>query len=205
MKKAASILCLVSLLLALVSCVPQGEHRHTLGEDATSTTSCAPQDEHRHTLRQVAAIAATCTEAGNNAYYVCTTCRKVFSDAKGMFETSVEAQTIPAEGHLLPPTGICGLVQCENCGGTFGRTDHELNAATCTTCIFCKHCGYTEGAPLGHLWEAECDTVCGRCEETRTASHADTDNNGVCDDCNAPVSSTLPGGGGSVELPRDEF
>lgn len=185
MKKAASILCLVCLLFALASC------------DA--------RDGHQHTLEEVAATAATCTEAGNDAYYVCTTCHKAFSDAQGRVETSVEEQTIPAQGHLLPPTGMCGLVQCETCGGTFGRTDHELNEATCTTCISCKHCGYTDGEPLGHLWETECATTCSRCEETRTASHADTDNDGACDYCNAPISATIPGGGGSTELPKDEF
>ena len=58
---------------------------------------------------------------------------------------------------------------------------------------------------LGHLWETECDTTCGRCGETRTASHADTDHNDVCDYCGDPISATIPGDGGSTELPKDEF
>ncbi len=47
-----------------------------------------------HTLTKVEAKAATPTEAGNNEYYTCSVCGKVFKDAEGTIETTVEAEKI---------------------------------------------------------------------------------------------------------------
>ena len=53
---------------------------------------------HQHSLTKVDAKEATCTVAGNNEYYTCS-CGKVFKDAEGTTETTVEAETIAAKGH----------------------------------------------------------------------------------------------------------
>ncbi len=65
-----------------------------------------------HSLTPVEAKAATCTEAGNKAYWKCSECDALFSDAEGKTETSLEEVTIAATGHSLTPV--------------------EAKAATCT-------------------------------------------------------------------------
>ena len=47
-----------------------------------------------HSLTKTEAKAATYTETGNNEYYTCSVCQKVFKDAAGTQETTVEAETI---------------------------------------------------------------------------------------------------------------
>ena len=52
-----------------------------------------------HTLTAVPEVPATCETAGTKAYWECSVCRKLFSDAEGKNETTLEALTIPATGH----------------------------------------------------------------------------------------------------------
>ena len=52
-----------------------------------------------HDLTLTPAKAATATASGNNAYYTCSRCNKVFK-ADGVTETTVEAETIPALGDV---------------------------------------------------------------------------------------------------------
>ena len=52
-----------------------------------------------HTLTAVAEVPATCEETGVKAHWECSVCRKLFSDADGKNETTLEALTIPATGH----------------------------------------------------------------------------------------------------------
>ncbi|MGM9650914.1 MAG: InlB B-repeat-containing protein, partial [Faecousia sp.] len=77
---------------------------------ADSTLDCAINDgypvltwqvipTHTHTLTQTPAVAATCTEAGNIAYWTCSACEKIFSDAEGTTEITLEETAIPATGH----------------------------------------------------------------------------------------------------------
>ena len=52
-----------------------------------------------HTLTAVAEVPATCEETGVKAHWVCSVCGKLFSDAEGKNETTLEALTIGAPGH----------------------------------------------------------------------------------------------------------
>ena len=52
-----------------------------------------------HTLTAVPEVPATCEETGVKAHWVCSVCGKLFSDADGKNETTLEALTIPATGH----------------------------------------------------------------------------------------------------------
>ena len=52
-----------------------------------------------HTLTAVAEVPATCTETGVKAHWVCSVCGKLFSDAEGKNETTLEALTIGVLGH----------------------------------------------------------------------------------------------------------
>ena len=52
-----------------------------------------------HTLTAVEAVPATCETAGVEAYWKCSVCGKLFSDAEGKTETTLEKLAIPATGH----------------------------------------------------------------------------------------------------------
>ena len=52
-----------------------------------------------HTLTAVEAVPATCETAGVKAHWVCSVCGKLFSDAEGKTETTLEKLAIPATGH----------------------------------------------------------------------------------------------------------
>ena len=52
-----------------------------------------------HTLTAVAKVPATCETAGTSAHWKCEVCGKLFSDAEGQTETTLEKLTIPATGH----------------------------------------------------------------------------------------------------------
>ena len=52
----------------------------------------------KHALTKTEATPATCTKNGNNEYYTCETCHKVFKDAAGTQKTTVAAEIIKAPG-----------------------------------------------------------------------------------------------------------
>ena len=54
-----------------------------------------------HAMKKTDASPATCTETGNNEYYTCDRCHKVYKDAAGAAETTIEKETIPANGHNM--------------------------------------------------------------------------------------------------------
>ena len=61
----------------------------------TNTDPCADG----HTLTAVVEVPATCETAGVKAHWVCSVCGKLFSDAEGKTETTLEKLAIPATGH----------------------------------------------------------------------------------------------------------
>ena len=62
------------------------------------TPTPTPTPEHKHNLVKTEEKAATATIAGNKAYWTCSDCGKVYSDAEGTTETTVAAMTIAATG-----------------------------------------------------------------------------------------------------------
>ena len=72
-------------------------------------TAC---NDEEHTLSLIEEQAATCTQAGNEAYYLCSHCGKLFADENAETEVSEADVTIAALGHEM--------------------THHEAVAATCT-------------------------------------------------------------------------
>ena len=90
-----------------------------------------------HTLTKTDAKVATCTEAGNNEYYTCETCGKVFK-ADQQTETTVKAETLSKLNHDIQ--------------------HHEAKAATCMevgweayeTCSRCDYTTYKEVPATGH-------------------------------------------------------
>ena len=68
------------------------------GKEYTDTKT-APIPAKGHTLTAVAEVPATCETAGVKAHWKCSVCGKLFSDAEGKTETTLEKLTIPATGH----------------------------------------------------------------------------------------------------------
>ena len=68
------------------------------GKEYTDTKT-EPVPAAGHTLTAVEAVPATCETAGVKAHWKCEVCGKLFSDAEGKTETTLEKLAIPATGH----------------------------------------------------------------------------------------------------------
>ena len=68
------------------------------GKDYTDTKT-EPVPAKGHQLTAVEAVPATCETAGTSAHWKCDVCGKLFSDAEGKTETTLEKLAIPATGH----------------------------------------------------------------------------------------------------------
>ena len=87
-----------------------------------------------HTLTAVEAVEATCTAPGQEAYWVCSECGRMFSDAACTQEISAPVKT-EAKGHTLKavekvaPTcekaGMEAYWKCETCGWLFSDAAGE--------------------------------------------------------------------------------
>ena len=116
------------------TCTTDGVKTYTC--KVCSETKTEPIKASGHSLTKVEAIAATCTEGGNNEYYTCSVCKKVFKADKTT-ETTVADETLAALGHKLTKTeakaatcteaGNSEYYTCGNCGKFFsdeaGKTE----------------------------------------------------------------------------------
>lgn len=79
----------------------------------------------KHDLESIPAADATCTEDGNIAYYCCTECEKLYSDADAKNEITLESTVVSAIGHAektvegyaptYDETGLTSGIQCSVC------------------------------------------------------------------------------------------
>ena len=90
-----------------------------------------------HALTAVAEKPSTCMEEGTKAYYICSACGKIFLDAEGKTETTLEELVIPTGGHQLKEVpakestcveeGNKAYWECSVCGKLFldaeGKTE----------------------------------------------------------------------------------
>lgn len=120
-----------------VATVANGEVTAVAAGEATITAKigslsreCAVTVTCSHDLKTTNATESTCKVQGNNTYYSCSTCGKVFSDADGKNETTVDKQKLP-------------LIDCK--GGT----------ATCTKRAVCSMCGQEYGVLADHVYETK--------------------------------------------------
>ena len=108
------------------TCTTDGVKTYTC--KVCSETKTEPIKASGHSLTKVEAVAATCTEGGNNEYYTCSVCKKVFKADKTT-ETTVADETLAALGHKLTKTeakaatctepGNNAYWTCETCGQVF--------------------------------------------------------------------------------------
>lgn len=78
------------------------------GKTYTSTKDVADIPAAGHKLTKTEAKAPTCTEPGSAEYWTCGVCDKVFSDAAGDHEITLEDAAIPATGHEFEG-GLCSV------------------------------------------------------------------------------------------------
>lgn len=116
------------------TCTTDGVKTYTC--KVCSETKTEPIKASGHSLTKVEAVAATCTEGGNNEYYTCSVCKKVFKADKTT-ETTVADETLAALGHSMTKTeaqaatcteaGNSEYYTCGNCGKFFsdeaGKTE----------------------------------------------------------------------------------
>ena len=116
-----------------------------------------------HALVKTAATAATCTSTGNKEYYTCSICNKVYADAEGVLETTVEGCKINVLDHAWEKATCNTPKTCSVCGATEGNAlGHSWKEATCTSPRTCSVCGATAGEPIAHnINEASICTICG--------------------------------------------
>lgn len=114
-----------------------------------------------HALTAVAEKPSTCMEEGTKAYYICSTCGKIFLDAEGKTETSREEVSLPTSGQhnmvqvpAKEPTctedGNSTYYKCSECGRCTSddkgemeidessmklpATGHKFEGGVCTVC-----------------------------------------------------------------------
>lgn len=118
------------------TCTTDGVKTYTC--KVCSETKTEPIKASGHSLTKVEAVAATCTEGGNNEYYTCSVCKKVFKADKTT-ETTVADETLAALGHKLTKTeakaatcteaGNNEYYTCGNCGKFFSDADGKNEIA----------------------------------------------------------------------------
>ncbi len=93
--------------------------------------NCTHTNEGASTIVSVASVAPTCTGTGVAAHYKCTKCGRLFTDAAGTTETTLDALTVPATGHdweANEPTYEWSV-----------STFNEYTVPTCTATVVCHN------------------------------------------------------------------
>ena len=115
-----------------------------------------------HSMIKTEAVVATCTEAGNNAYWTCSRCGRVYKDDKGTAETTVEVEARSELGHSMieieakaatcTEAGNNAYCTCSRCN----RVYKDAEGTTETTA------GAEETTALGHdyVWVVTKEATC---------------------------------------------
>ena len=138
-------------------------------ENGAKTASCTVTvvAEHVHNLIHTDAKESTCKEAGNIEYWTCEGCDKIFADAEGDEEITVEDTIIPKKEHT-PSEAVKENEEAATCEED-GSYDEVVKCSVCGEVISSEH----KVVPaLEHDWgewietKPATDTSTG--EETRT-------------------------------------
>ncbi|MDE6762859.1 MAG: hypothetical protein K2J73_04185 [Oscillospiraceae bacterium] len=108
----------------------EGEKTYTCTDCSATKTEIVDKLTHTHTLTAHDAVSATCTTDGNEAYWTCSSCNKMFSDENGTTEIT-EIPTIAATGHAY------------STDWTSNETSH-WHAATCGHDVISEAAAHTE-------------------------------------------------------------
>ena len=163
------------------TCTEDGsESHHCLVCDAIDETTAVVIPAKGHAMTRTAGNDATCTEDGNTEYWTCSRCNKLFSDASGTEETTLEATVIPAKGH----------VWAENYTVDREATCAEVGSES----IHCTVCDATNEATVRAIpkkehtygeWKVTVEATCTK----------DGSKERVCADCGNKETETIPATG----------
>lgn len=151
-----------------------------------------------HTLTKTPAKAATCVAGGNDAYWTCSVCGNVYSDAAGTIKTSVAEMTKGADANahdleLVPAVASTCKVQghgeyykCKLCGKMFDKNTNDKQELTTITLLpLAAHDYGTYYSDANSHWQ-----FCKVCGDKKSAAHtpgadATDTTSQVCQDCGA--------------------
>lgn len=147
--------------------------------DGGFTASCEVKVSCAHTNKsEFAAVASTCEMQGNNLYYVCNDCGKVFK-ADGVTETTVADETLPLAEHTYvhfdedPAThfapGMKEHYTCDICMKLFDANKKEVTDSSVLMIPKIPHSyGDWQSDDVSHWHECGCGNI------TDRASHSFT-------------------------------
>ena len=126
-------------------------------------------------------VAENCEEPGNVAYYTCNRCGRIFLDANGEYEITLDGTVVPALGHIDKnedgTCDFCGKIIEEGSEHTHHFSDWEVfEPATCTK-------------PGLEIRTCNCGEVEKR--EIPATGHVDEDKDGKCDNCGVDMGGEL--------------
>lgn len=109
-------------------------------------------------------VSGNCVDGGNLAYWTCSVCHRVFSDAQGLTEITLDDVTLPAGGEHTYENGVCTKCGAQETAHVHDLTHVEAVAAACKQdgnieYWYCADCGkyYSDAAATTEITQA--DTV----------------------------------------------
>lgn len=125
-------------------------------------TETETQQAKGHTWIETDTTEATCTEEGETKSR-CTNCdeKKTETEPKKEHDLADPVRTEPtcaAEGKEVATCNDCGKEEVT----LIEKLPHDLEPATCESGEKCKNCGEEVSEPLGHEYESNVCTVCGK-------------------------------------------
>lgn len=153
---------------------------------------------HTHSMKKTEAVAANHTEDGNIEYYTCEKCGKIYKDADGAVEITIENTVIKALGHdygdVYKFDAGNHWKEC-GCGNVIETAVHEfgewtvVKAATATEpgskeCT-CSICGYTETVEIPMMKNPDDSSVSDNSSISDSSSSSSAANN--------PTTASKPG------------
>lgn len=148
-------------------------------EDGGYTASCVVTVSCAHTNKsEFAAVESTCEMQGNNLYYVCNDCGKVFK-ADGVTETTVADETLPLADHTYvhfyedPAThfapGMKEHYTCDICMKLFDASKQEVTDSSVLMIPKIPHSyGDWQSDDVSHWHECGCGNIIDRASHSFT-------------------------------------
>lgn len=180
MKKALSIIILLTILLALAGCAEAGP----AGADPSSSQSTTDSTD-----------GSTNSETGSSQTLPDESATTPTADpvvdpmAPATAPTETESPAPTACSHSYQDATCTAPKTCTKCGATSGSAaGHSYKDATCSAPKTCTKCSATEGKALGHAWkDATCSApkTCSRCSATEGSVGTHNFVNDVCSVCSS--------------------